>query len=227
MTTAVFYFYSKSADKPPGKGANEKVAEGENYTELRNIKDWRKILSNFHVGEFMYKDKTYRTAEHCFQSQKIALVDTTKAHQFCVESGTPLAKGDGEAARKQRKMVVLGDKDLIQWNKMKFQVLEEILHARFSQVHAAQKVLLATKDAELWHGTRGTPKARQVQLEQVRKTLRGQNDQGSTPEPVEEASEKTHKQGIKRKIEKEKTSKARKKQRVVADHHEKSFNCFI
>ena len=60
------YFYSKSADKKPGQGANE-VVSGD-YTELAKIKDWRKVLSNFHYCPFVFEGKTYNTIEHVFQS---------------------------------------------------------------------------------------------------------------------------------------------------------------
>ena len=51
----VFQFYSKSADKKPGKNKpSEKMEPGreKDFIELSEIKDWRKVLSNFYVGKF-------------------------------------------------------------------------------------------------------------------------------------------------------------------------------
>ncbi len=49
--------------------------------------------------------------------------------------------------------------------------MRSILLAKFTTVEMASTVLLATRDAELWHGARGLPKSRQVILEDIRKTL--------------------------------------------------------
>ena len=49
-------FYSKSKDVSSGNGAQEYVNYTHNYKELNEIKDWRKILSNFHVYSFKYDD---------------------------------------------------------------------------------------------------------------------------------------------------------------------------
>lgn len=55
----ILCFYSKSKDARPGKGAGETVADPSAYTALAAIKDWRKLLSNFHVAPFVYKGATY------------------------------------------------------------------------------------------------------------------------------------------------------------------------
>jgi hypothetical protein len=47
---------------------------------LKIMKNWRKILSNFHLCPFQYKEYTYNSIEHAFQSQKIALVLFEKAY---------------------------------------------------------------------------------------------------------------------------------------------------
>ena len=49
------YFYSKSADKKPGKGANETVHDDSKYEKLSQTKDWRKVLSNFHCSPFEFE----------------------------------------------------------------------------------------------------------------------------------------------------------------------------
>ncbi len=69
MNDKLFY-YSKSRDVAPGKGTNEFVENSEIYNELKTIKDWRKILSNFHEYPFSYENYTYKTIEHAFQAKK-------------------------------------------------------------------------------------------------------------------------------------------------------------
>ncbi|KAF0982210.1 hypothetical protein FDP41_012071 [Naegleria fowleri] len=174
---SVLFYYSKSSDKPPGKGSNETLGHNKQdyFSELAAIKNWRRVLSNFHIGPFIYDGKTYRTAEHCFQAHKIALVSKTLAHTFCMESKSKLSRGDGEDARKQRKAAILDENQLKQWNRMKHEIMQEILYCKFSQNEDAKKVLLATRDAELWHGTRGVPKSRQFDLEKVRERILKEN----------------------------------------------------
>jgi predicted NAD-dependent protein-ADP-ribosyltransferase YbiA (DUF1768 family) len=77
------YFYSKSCDMLPGKGANESV--GSLYSDLAQIKDWRKILSNFHLCPFTYERHKYNTIEHVFQAKKIELADKEKAYWFTLD----------------------------------------------------------------------------------------------------------------------------------------------
>lgn len=173
-TPATFFYYSKSADKQPGKGAGETLGTDDcsKYAELQGIKDWRKILSNFHEEVFEFNGKRFRTVEHVFQSAKISISDADKGELFSLDSGSLLSNGDGELARKNRKMVLLNKSQLAEWSQKQNFVLEGALKAKFSQVAIAKRALLATMDAELWHGTRGVPKTRQIILEKVRESLR-------------------------------------------------------
>ena len=45
-------FYSKSRNTFVGKGSREKISKElePEYSELNKIKDWRKLLSNFHIS---------------------------------------------------------------------------------------------------------------------------------------------------------------------------------
>ena len=87
------FYYSKSANKAPGKGANEQVSNYNIYDELNKIKDWRKILSNLYFHEFIYEDKIYNSVEHAFQAKKIEIVDKEKAYWFCKNSGNIIGTG--------------------------------------------------------------------------------------------------------------------------------------
>jgi ribA/ribD-fused uncharacterized protein len=167
MTDKLFYF-SKSQDKPVGKGVNEYCNDPNKYNELDKIKDWRKVLSNFYVAPFRYDGNTWKTVEHAFQSKKIELVDKDKAFLFCIESSYLIGLGDGLIARKYRKLVELDKKTLELWDSIKNGIMEEIMYAKFSQNMLAKNILKLTMDAELWHaGAREKP-SRQVQLENVR-----------------------------------------------------------
>jgi predicted NAD-dependent protein-ADP-ribosyltransferase YbiA (DUF1768 family) len=168
---SIFYF-SGSADKPAGMGANERTNNPSKYKDLNNIKNWRKVLSNFHPGQFQWNGKTYNSAEHAFQGAKISIADKTKGNWFCIESGHEIGQSSALIARTNRKLIVLTLDQLNTWENIKSKIMEEILLAKFTQVEIAMRVLLLTQDAELYHGTRGTPVLRQFELENVRAIIR-------------------------------------------------------
>ncbi len=170
--TDTLFFFSKSADKLAGKGANEIVKSTEKYKELNKIKDWRKVLSNLYFSPFSYDGKTYNSVEHAFQSKKIELVDPEKAYWFTVESKNEIGLGDGLVARKNRKLVMLSAEDLEKWSSIKADILKDILYQKFTQVEIAKNVLLNTGEAILLHGTRGIPIERQYSLEKIREEIR-------------------------------------------------------
>ena len=64
------FYYSKSANKPAGKGVNEIVFNHNIYNQLNKIIGWRKILSNLYYHEFIYDNKIYNSVEHAFQAKK-------------------------------------------------------------------------------------------------------------------------------------------------------------
>lgn len=151
MSVDKLYFHSKSKDVAPGKGVNEVVNDAKVYEELRHIKDWRKVLSNFHMFPFKYKDYTYNTIEHVYQSQKIALVCPEKAYLFTLESGDDIGKGDGCIARKNRKLIVINTDMLSKWSKLKDEVMYEAAISKYKTCPEASKILRSTGEAELWH----------------------------------------------------------------------------
>ena len=175
MTTVEdrLYFFSGSADLPVGQGVHEQVADAARYSELACVPHWRRMLSNFWPADFTLGQHTYRTVEHAFQAAKIALVDPMLAERFALDSGTELAHGDGVAARKHRKLVLLDQAQLRRWDEDKHAVMREAMLAKFGQHEPLRAVLLATLSAQLWHGTgRGQPPARIHDLEAIRDTLR-------------------------------------------------------
>jgi hypothetical protein len=91
-----------------------------------------------------------------------------------LESGTDLARGDGTTARTHRKLVLLDDTQLREWDRRKHAVMRDAMHAKFSRHETLHAVILATLPAHLWHGTgRGQPPpVRILDLESIRDALR-------------------------------------------------------
>jgi predicted NAD-dependent protein-ADP-ribosyltransferase YbiA (DUF1768 family) len=169
-----FFFYSKSKDSSPGKGTNECLevkSTSQSFADLGEIKNWRKILSNFFVDPFRFEGKTYNTVEHAFQAQKIKSVDSKKWLRFTKESKDPIGLGDGLIARKNRKMVILTPKQLEKWGDVKHKVMFEVLKCRYLKSAFSVDVLIKTYPAELWHGTRFLKKHRVTSLEKARDIL--------------------------------------------------------
>jgi ribA/ribD-fused uncharacterized protein len=148
----VFAFYSCSANKEPGKGVYEQLNSNTKYDDLKSINDWRKILSNFYECDFKYKNKTYRTLEHAFHASKFDISGFQKiAHDFALESNSELSKGNGNLARKHRKIATLNNLQLNTWDKVKYDEMFNMFLAKFSQCDLAKKTLFATNNAKLFH----------------------------------------------------------------------------
>ncbi len=179
------FYYSSSADRAPGEGVHEHVSDPAPYRELAARPGWRRMLSNFWVADFTLEGRTWRTVEHRFQAAKIALADQAAASLFTLESGSELAQGDGNAARKMRKMVVLTAAQLAAWERMKRDVMQAAMRAKFTQHPDLGALLLATGDAELWHSAgRGHAPGRVHELEAVRAELRAARTDGpQAPRP--------------------------------------------
>jgi predicted NAD-dependent protein-ADP-ribosyltransferase YbiA (DUF1768 family) len=165
------FYYSKSRDLAPGKGVNEYVEDPSQYKILSKVKDWRKILSNFYVSPFTWNGRTWNSVEHAFQGSKIALVDPEKGEWFTLESGHTIGQGNGEEARKNRKLVMLNQRKLKEWNEIKSNTMESILYEKFTQVPLAGRVLYETSDAELWHSPGRAKAERQWEMEKARDKL--------------------------------------------------------
>jgi predicted NAD-dependent protein-ADP-ribosyltransferase YbiA (DUF1768 family) len=168
------YFYSGSSDVFPGKGKNEHVVDQSMYIKLSKIKDWRKILSNFHVSPFTYNKHIYNTIEHAFQAQKIALVDADIALKFALDvyPRGEIAAGDGIVARKCRKIVILPEDTLLQWDNISHDIMKEIAIEKYKSCEIARNVLKCTHRAQLWHlVARSKTHIRIVYLESIRDQL--------------------------------------------------------
>ena len=91
---------------------------------------------------------------HIIQSHKIALISSEKAYLFTIESGDDIGKGDGNIARKNRKLQILKE-----WNKIKNEIMYEIMLSKYKK----------TGKAELWHIiSRSKEHYRIIHLEKIR-----------------------------------------------------------
>jgi predicted NAD-dependent protein-ADP-ribosyltransferase YbiA (DUF1768 family) len=193
-----FFFYSKSSDKPPGKGTNEIIETEEEYDELGSIKHWRKMLSNFYVAPFELDGETWNSVEHFFHAVKYR--DGKKPGKnyeyyktFTIDGGMPWslepvnAKQAGKAGRISTTTGKVYDKkidgvkvpkDVSMRTDFYSRQIERKLQsmaflAKFTQHEELKRMLLATKDAELWHIVgRGAPNQLWPHLMRVRKCIR-------------------------------------------------------
>ena len=193
--TDILFFYSKSKDLPVGsqergnasqltrgqKGRKyqENVTRHNDYIELNAIPDWRKILSNFYVFDFTIEVDPdtiliFRTIEHGFHYFKIRIANPEQAFEFALESGSKLSKGEGLDARRARKLVVLNTQQLQEWDSIKDSVLYSLSKCRYSQDPLSKQVLLATRDAQLWHIVSRSAPVHFTHLERVREELRSE-----------------------------------------------------
>lgn len=177
-----FVFFSGSSDKKPGFGTGESKNKDDNYSDLEKIKDWRKKLSNFYISKFIIDDNEWNSVEHFFhalkfRNNKISSKNYNFYKTFVLNSGSPWcedplkAKQAGKAGRVSAITGKVFDKKLGDFkipkdvkmrddfysNNIPSKLQKIAFLAKFTQNPDLKKVLLSTKDAELWHytGTRG------------------------------------------------------------------------
>ena len=96
------------------------------------------FLSNFYNASCIFEGKSYPTVEHAFQAAKS--LDQAE-RDWIAAAGSP-----GLAKRLGRRVNLRSD-----WEKVKFDVMEECLRSKFADPVLKQK-LLATDDEELVEG---------------------------------------------------------------------------
>ena len=174
-----FAFYSKSADRPPGKGASEQ-GNPEEYKELGKIQDWRKQLSHFDIAPFQCdgspenniqfpKGSSWNTLEHFWQASKLSLEDQEFANTLRL--GNKNGDGDGLQAQRLRRKVELTTEQLEHWGRIKNDVMYVGALAKFSQHPEKLNILCLTKKAILMHIARMKPLDRFTHYEKVRDEL--------------------------------------------------------
>ncbi len=140
-------------DKNPSKSIsmNGRQLYRNDYLELGKIMNWRRVLSNFYEGEFVWQGKRWKTVEHAFQAEKFRPVSQSTYESFSLDSGSALSMASGADARKQRKRILLNDEELASWDTRKQDIMKSIWEAKFTQVDQAREVLRRTCPAQLWH----------------------------------------------------------------------------
>ena len=187
-SSTVFQFYSRSNGKAkPGKGAGEKIdpTRQKDFTNLAQIPDWRKRLSNFWMQQFKVDGKMWGSVEHYYQAAKFKKHNPDFYAMFSLDSGSELsrdpimAKGAGGKTGKSRgkqirKAGVVIDKDFFVTNRHEVE-MKDAMRAKFSQNADLKQLLIETKDAKLLHYVRGAPPVVFNNLMQVRKRLISEN----------------------------------------------------
>ena len=180
----VFQFYSKSANKSPGKGTGELIKPKyiEKYKKLAGIDDWRKKLSNTYVSPFTLDDLTWNSVEHFYQASKYKENNPDFYYLFSVNSESEIsknpeiAKGAGEKSGKYkgkqyREKSVTMDEDFFTSGRNAVE-MERALFSKFSKNEDLKNLLLQTKDAKLQQFMRGHPPVVLYDLMNVRRKLR-------------------------------------------------------
>ena len=165
-----FVFHSKSKDAKPGKGVHEKITlqAKDDFKELSNIKNWRKMLSNFYIAPFKLDDQMWNSVEHYYHSKKFS--DNPEfAKLFSLDSKSEiskdpqLAKGAGGKTGKivisknptkykqfRPKNVKMIDNFYIE-NGVGEKSMERAQFEKYSQNKELREMLLLTKNAKLVH----------------------------------------------------------------------------
>ena len=97
------------------------------------------FLSNFYDSELVYNGYVFNTAEHAYQSAKIANPD----HQILFTD--PKRVPTPEVAKKLGRECVLRE----DWKEVRYDVMLNVVRAKFSQNIDLKEKLLATEDTEL------------------------------------------------------------------------------
>tara|TARA_R110001592_G_scaffold63219_6_gene193521 strand:+ start:2738 stop:4675 length:1938 start_codon:yes stop_codon:yes gene_type:complete len=148
--STVFQFYFKSADGPkPGKGTGEKLGpEGpQEYIDLSSIPKWRKKLSNFWEQEFILDNKKWLTVEHYYQGSKYKRNNPEHYNLFSLNSNSEVARDPKKARELGSKKKISIDNDF--FNGRHEKVLEDGMHAKFTQNKDLTNLLKLTKRAKL------------------------------------------------------------------------------
>lgn len=180
MTTDKLYYFSKSSDKPPGKGVNEYVENVNKYKKLSKVKDWRKMLSNFYISPFKLDGEIFGSVEHYYQGNKFFFNNKTFYKKFTWNSDSifsrdsNIAKSSGGKSGKYKGKLIRPSNVKIDPKFFDYQhkIFIKSMFSKFTQNKELMNVLLNTGESQLWHGTRGVKPARIYTLEKVRNCIR-------------------------------------------------------
>ena len=165
----VFQFYSKSRDTKPGKGAGEKIPQEDimKFAELAEIKNWRKVLSNFHTAPFRLDGLDWLSVENFYHASKFKKSNPSFYKLFAINSKSDISKSPAMAkgaggktgkfkGKQIRPRKIKMDEDFFTSKENERQMYRAQM-AKYKQNEDARRVLLATKDAKLQHFVRAQP----------------------------------------------------------------------
>ena len=196
-----FMFFSGSKNMPPGSGVDEFVNDPSEYEVLSQIKDWRKMLSNFWMQPFELDDLHWNSVEHYYQGSKFKEGHPEFFKLFSIESGSDISKDPALAkaaggksgvskGRQLRPKNITVDPDFFS-SENQTEAFKVAMLAKFGQNEDLLEALSATGDAYLQHKTRGVPLHRIKVLEEVRSILNELEEGEIEEEGAEEGIELT------------------------------------
>lgn len=182
----VLFYFSGSKDAPlPGHGSGETIPPGKDkdFSDLARIIGWRKMLSNFYIAPFELHGLRWNSVEHYYQGSKFKRNNPKFFRMFAVDSDSEISEdpllaksAGGKSGKSKGKLLrprnVTIDPEFFEEKGCDVSMYQA-MYAKFSQNPELKKVLLATKDATLTHGTRGVPTKPVYTLMKVRERLDG------------------------------------------------------
>ena len=168
----VFQFSSRSKDAKPGKGAGESIPSEQvgKFNKLRNMKNWRRMLSNFYSLPkqkdeirklFTLDGLNWASVEHWYQANKFKENNNTFYKTFALNSGSEISKdpkmaksAGGKSGKFKGKLIrqkTIKIDDGFFDNGYNEKVMEEGQFAKYAQNAKLKFMLLETKDAKLVH----------------------------------------------------------------------------
>jgi predicted NAD-dependent protein-ADP-ribosyltransferase YbiA (DUF1768 family) len=148
--TVVFQFYNNSADKAPGKGSGDKLAQNniKEFIDLRKIPAWRRMLDDEYDTTFHLDKKRWQTVEHYMLAARFKQGYSTLFDQFALDSNsdisTDLKKAKKEAATNEKTK-----RDPNFYNGTHKTARKAAVMAKFDQNENLRRALLNTKKAKL------------------------------------------------------------------------------
>ena len=179
----VLQFYNRASNEFPGKGPGEYVPASEEhlFIPLAAIPEWRRALTNFAESPFVLDGRSWFSVEHYYQGSKFKKQNHNFYTQFSLDSGSDISKDPAlaKAAGSMSGMVkgvqyrpsaIKMDADYLSSGQGPKSVLDA-MDAKFSQNAEMKRILLATRNAQLYHFQRGEPRVLFSNLMQVRAKL--------------------------------------------------------
>lgn len=180
-------FFSASADKAPGQGAQEHVVDQSCYKALTGIGNWRRVLSNFYPSQapIPWQNHTFRSVEHAFHFTKISLAGPEAARLFALESGSDLSRSVGSVVKKAGRATKLSAEQLCSWDQNSQGTMQQLVATKAKVCWVFRTTLLSTQTAQLWHLRPRQSAQRWTWMEDLRQAKQRENE--SRPCQSEEA----------------------------------------